>query len=114
MDYNIYTTPYFDKELKHLSKHYKSIKSDLVRLINSIKENPCQGVELFPNVRKVRMSITSNNKGKSGGARVIYFMTILTIQEGKIDLVSIYDKSEQSSISKQKIAQLLKSAGLTE
>lgn len=42
------------------------------------------------------MAITSKGKGKSGGARIISYVFT---QDEEIYLLSIYDKSEQDSIS---------------
>jgi hypothetical protein len=58
--------------------------------------NPTIGDNVGNNCYKVRMAISSKNKGKSGGARII---TNFHIEGETIYLLSIYDKSEQSSIS---------------
>jgi hypothetical protein len=50
------------------------------------------------------MAITSKQKGKSGGARVI---TLIQIQEDTVNLIAIYDKSEKSSLSNKELEQLL-------
>lgn len=71
MSCDITYSPRFARELKKLSKHYKSLKLDYANLLESLKANPEQGVSLGNNLRKIRMAITSKNKGKSGGARVI-------------------------------------------
>mgnify|MGYP000541913016 CR=1 FL=1 len=73
MSCDITYSPRFARELKKLSKHYKSLKLDYANLLESLKANPEQGVSLGNNLRKVRMAITSKNKGKSGGARVITY-----------------------------------------
>jgi len=43
MDYKIETTSNFVKELKPLSKKYRSLKEDLQVLNNSLQKNPLQG-----------------------------------------------------------------------
>ncbi len=54
---------------------------------------------------KIRLSITSKGKGKSGGARIITHV----YAEGKtVFLLSIYDKSEREDIGAQEIERLLK------
>jgi hypothetical protein len=58
---------------------------------------------------KVRMSIAANNKGKSGGARVI---TCVKIVGETVYLLTIYDKSEQNSISDNERDDLLRENGL--
>lgn len=52
------------------------------------------------------MSIASKGKGKSGGARVISFMAIMNGEEGRIELLTIYDKSEMESISDKELLNL--------
>ena len=94
MSCDITYSPRFARELKKLSKHYKSLKLDYANLLESLKANPEQGVSLGNNLRKVRMAITSKNKGKSGGARVITYTVILTEIDSEIKLLTIYDKSE--------------------
>jgi len=53
---------------------------------------------------KIRLSITSKRKGKSGGARVI---TYVHITKQLVTLLSIYDKSEKESITMGALKQLL-------
>ena len=60
-------------------------------------------------VRKVRMSIKSKGKGKSGGARVITYSLTKDDEDINLTLLTIYDKSERSTISDKEIKDLLKS-----
>ena len=82
MNYRIKTTKSFDKEIKRLGKHYAS------------------------------MQITSKGKGKSGGARVITFTVIVSMEESEINLLYIYDKADRPSISTHEIERLLHKNGL--
>ena len=66
MNCKVRPTSYFLKEVKRLSKRYKSLKDDLDGLVASLHENPLQGVDLGGGLHKVRMAITSKGKGKSG------------------------------------------------
>lgn len=94
-------------QFKRLSKKYRSLKSDIKDLKDSLVIDPYQGTSLGKGVRKVRMAIASKGKGKSGGARVI---TYNLYQEGDsiiIDLLTIYDKGEISNISDEFISFLL-------
>lgn len=109
MSFEINTVPNFDRELKKLNKKYPSIKADLLSLASSLIENPFQGDKLGKDCYKVRMSITSKGKGKSGGSRVITCVKIINQQ---ITLLSIYDKSEQSDISASFLLHLLSEHGL--
>ena len=82
---------YFKKAFKKLRKKYPSISKDLTALLLKLEQNPFEGESLGDNCYKVRMSISSKNKGKKGGARVI---TCLKIVDDVIYLLTMYDKSE--------------------
>lgn len=88
MNYSIITSSYFDVAAKKLAKKYPSFKEDLVNFGKSLLENPKQGAELAPGIRKIRMAIKSKGKGKSGGARVITYNFITQEMDGNIVLFS--------------------------
>ena len=104
MSFNVSTIAPFEKQFKRLSKKYPSLKSELADLINGLKTDPDQGTSLGNDCYKIRLSIASKGKGKSGGARVI---TYFAITEQSIFLLSIYDKSEQSNIADKELLRLL-------
>lgn len=108
MNYSIDTLPSFDKKVKKLAKKYKSLKSDLRELVKELMQNPTAGADLGNGVRKVRMAISDKGKGKSHGARVITYTTIISVEEGIITLLAIYDKAEQNTITEKEISLLLK------
>jgi mRNA-degrading endonuclease RelE of RelBE toxin-antitoxin system len=112
MNFEIITTPHFEKSLKKLAKHYKSLKLDFAEFIQSLQNNPFQGVELFPGIRKIRMSVSSKGKGKSGGARVITYTVCIDKENGSIYLVEIYDKSVSSTVDISILQDMLKELGL--
>lgn len=89
MGFEIKTVPNFEKAAKVLGKRHRSLKSDLIEFMKSISLNPFQGDELCPGVRKIRMAITSKGKGKSGGARVITYTTVVDIDNGIVYLIDI-------------------------
>lgn len=110
MSYQITTIPKFDKQAKALAKKYPSFKSDLAELVDILSENPWAGRLLFDDVYKIRMSIKSKNKGKSGGARLIYFNIFAQkTDRNEIVFLSIYDKSEHETITDKQIRDALKS-----
>lgn len=76
-----------------------------------MKENPLQGTELAPNIRKIRMSITAKRRGKSGGACVITYNTLITEEEGRIYLLIIYDKSDAPNMKMNVVRQIVKDMG---
>ena len=104
MNFEIVFSDNFLREIKKLSKKYKSMKNDFEVFLDDIENNPLQGDSLGKDCYKVRMAIASKNKGKSGGARVI---TCIKIVKEKVILLSIYDKKEQDSISDKEIDKLL-------
>lgn len=113
MSYDVRTIKSFDKEFKRLSKRYRSLKQDLVAFIEELQNNPYSGVDLGNHIHKIRMSISSKGKGKSHGARIITSTSaIISMEEGIITLLYIYDKAEQSSISDNFIERLVEEADL--
>ncbi len=62
----ILTTPQFAKEIKKLSKKFKSIKKDLSQLIERLEENPTEGTSLGNGCYKIRVANSSILTGKSG------------------------------------------------
>lgn len=84
------------------------MKSDLEAFVKSLEENPLQGTELTPGIRKIRMAIKSKGSGKSGGARVITYNVLATEQEGKVYLLEIYDKSDYSSVKEEVLKEIVK------
>lgn len=104
MSYKIKTIPRFEKELKRLAKKYPSLKAEYIALVKSLSENPEQGTSIGNRCFKIRISISSKGKGKSGGARVI---TYIQIADSEVYLLSIYDKSEQENISDKELTSLL-------
>jgi mRNA-degrading endonuclease RelE of RelBE toxin-antitoxin system len=104
MDYKIKTIPEFEKQVKRLYKKYPSLVKDLLNLISTLKKNPNQGIALGHNCFKIRLSIQSKGKGKSGGARVI--SCVISINK-EVFLLNIYDKAEKDSISKAELEYLI-------
>ncbi|WP_338230212.1 type II toxin-antitoxin system RelE/ParE family toxin [Algoriphagus taiwanensis] len=102
-------TPDFKKFFKRLFKKYPSLKDDLLKLIQKLEKDYKIGTPLGSNLFKIRISISSKNKGKSGGARVIYFFVS---KQNEIYLIHIFDKSELESLPKETFVDLLKKTGL--
>lgn len=105
MKYNVIITSSFERDVRPLLKKYKSLKEDLTGLIELLKKEPVQGNALGKDCYKIRLSITSKRRGKSGGARLI---TCLKIKDKNVFLLTIYDKSEKEDISDKELNQLLK------
>lgn len=93
---DIIATLSFLKSAKHLAKKYKSFNEDYKEFIKELTANPKMGVDLGDGYRKVRMSIASKGKGKSGGSRVITLDMVE--RNGNLYLLYIYDKSEADNV----------------
>ncbi|GAB3921972.1 type II toxin-antitoxin system RelE/ParE family toxin [Larkinella terrae] len=104
MNYEIIPTHPYIREAKALAKKYPSLKNDLLKLFEQLQINPQSGESLGKSCYKIRISIASKGRGKSGGARVI---THVRITSEKIYLLSIYDKSDQEIIEDGEISQRL-------
>jgi len=112
MSYKIIPSITFSRCFKRLFKKYPSLKKDVAELSKELRKDPTMGDDLGDNTRKVRMAITSKNKGKRGGARIITYHILINEKQGKIYLLTIYDKGEQDNISAKEIAQLKCEIGL--
>ncbi len=88
------------------------MKADMDEFRKSLEENPLQGVELIPGVRKIRMIIKSKGGGKSGGARVITYNVFATEYDGVVYLLEIYDKSEYSTVREEVLKEIVKELNL--
>lgn len=85
-------TPAFERKVKNLLS-----PESLNELLDYLQENPEKGdlVQGTSGVRKLRWKTGRNNKGKSGGVRVLYHYSknILVL------LITVYDKSEKENIT---------------
>ena len=104
----------FKKRAKPLLKNYVSLFEELIELENKLQINPRLGSPLGANCFKIRLSVKSKNKGKSGGLRVISMLESEII--GKIEikeeeiivyLISIYDKAETATITNKELSELI-------
>lgn len=104
MSFNIEYSQHFKKSAKSLSKKYPSFKSDLTKLVKLLETEPTSGIPLGNNLYKIRISIESKGRGKSGGARVI---TCVIYKEEKLLLADIYDKSDYANVDEKQIIKIL-------
>lgn len=111
MNWTIDFTTEFLRGAKVLKKRYKSFVKDLGVFKDSILSNPFQGAELVPGIRKVRMTIESKGKGKSGGARVITLTYYVSEEEGKVHFLLIYDKSDADTIDVKVVQEQVQALG---
>jgi mRNA-degrading endonuclease RelE of RelBE toxin-antitoxin system len=104
MSYKILSSTNFTKQAKQLLKKYPSLRSDLEKLKTILESNPQTGTPLGKDCFKVRISITSKGKGKSGGGRIITYVKIVN---ETVYLLTIYDKSERETISSKELQYLI-------
>ena len=98
----------FKRQFKRLAKKYPSLMEDFIIFKKELTDAPLQGTDLGGGTRKVRMTIASKGKGKSGGARVITFNVIQHDEDSiEITLLTIYDKGEISSVTDKYIKWLV-------
>lgn len=117
MKVTVRITNNFKAEVKPLLKKYKSLTNDLLKLEKELLVNPRLGTSLGKDAYKIRLKISSKNKGKSGGARVISLVdsTLIGItlqtsaEEITVHLLSIYDKSNVANITDKELKDLIKS-----
>ena len=109
MSSEIIITPNFKKEAKPLLKKYPSLKSELIGLQQKLPDSPFDGTPLGGNAFKIRLAVKSKGKGKSGGVRIITYVDInISVEDlTQIFFLSIYDKSETDSISRDEIRRLI-------
>ena len=112
MSFEIQTTSYFDTEAKRLAKRHRSFIDDLENFQKELLKNPYQGTELSPGIRKVRLTIESKGRGKSGGVRVITFTYFVDEKDGVVILLLLYDKADASSIKMNVVRKIIKDLGL--
>ena len=90
MNYRLEASATFKRNIKNLGKRYASITDDYARLLDELEKNPGLGnpglgADLGGGLRKIRMAITSKGHGKRGGARVITFTVIVSVEEAVIN-----------------------------
>ena len=89
---------------KRLAKKYRSLIDDISPLIDQLSQTPTIGIPVGNDCYKIRLSLSSKGKGKSGGARIITYVLFL---KNVIFLMDIYDKSEQENITKQELENII-------
>lgn len=114
MNFEVITTPDFERSFKPLAKRHRSLKADFGNFLKDLKQNPFQGDEITPGIRKIRMAITSKGRGKSGGARVITYTVMAMEDTGEVYLLDIYDKNDFSTVDVKTLQKIVTELGITE
>jgi mRNA-degrading endonuclease RelE of RelBE toxin-antitoxin system len=108
MENRIVTLPIFDTRYKRFSKKFPSLNRELLELKKILLENPKSGVLITENTYKIKLASSDKNSGKSGGFRIITYLIDEKEDGVEINLMLIYDKSEESSITKSEIIKIIK------
>ncbi|MBI4689340.1 MAG: hypothetical protein HY754_03595 [Nitrospirae bacterium] len=105
MSYRIVTADNFSRELKRLTKKYPSLKQRIKEFSNKLLDNPSIGTPIGHGCCKARLSTTDKPGGKRKGFRII---TYIVPKKEIIFLLSIYDKSEVSTLKDWEIKRIIK------
>lgn len=103
---NIIATPYFKQKAKRLLKKYHSLGTSLLQLEQELLHNPKKGNSYGDNIYKIR--IEGEGKGKSGGYRLITYLVEEDEYITNIYLITIFTKSEESTITKPEVVKIIK------
>ena len=75
-------------------------------------ENPEKGIHIYTylenKILKIKIASKSKKKGKSGGFRVITYVVNENESGTTINLITIFDKSEEQNILKSQIIEIVK------
>ncbi len=88
----------FKRNIRVLNKKYRRIKDDLSGLLADLAKGETPGDQITGTgaiLYKVRVKSSDNNKGKSAGYRVVYYVK----HENSTVLLTIYSKSDQKDVS---------------
>lgn len=101
----IKSTPAFDRNVTKLMTN-----EALENFLDYIEENPEQGKPISgtSGVRKIRWETGANNKGKSGGVRILYHYS----KDVLILLIMAYGKSDKENITEAERNQLKRAVPL--
>lgn len=98
MVYNTIIDANFSKEFKALLKKFPSLKLDFEELLKDLDDELALSDDLGGGFKKIRMAIKSKGKGKRGGARLITYETIVSVNKTNVVFASIYNKGDYDNI----------------
>lgn len=100
--------PDFEASYKRLAKKFPALAGEVEALEAELLANPSIGEPLGAGLYKVRLASADKGTGKSGGFRVITYLVRESKNSTDIWLVAIYDKSEESSMTKKNLVKIVK------
>jgi mRNA-degrading endonuclease RelE of RelBE toxin-antitoxin system len=104
MNYEVIAIDKFKKDAKRLVKKYPSLRQEIILLGEQLALNPTLGIPIGNDCYKIRLSIGSKGRGKSGGARVV---TFVFFKKAEVYLLSVYDKSEKETLPSVEIFEIV-------
>jgi hypothetical protein len=106
MNNSIIYSAVFVRRAKIFKKKHFSLVEDLYELEQNLLDNPLQGNDLGAGLYKIRLAVKS--KGKSGGFRIITYLVSNDPEGTVINMLTIYDKSEESNINIKELQKIIK------
>lgn len=101
-------TPRFAKDAKPFLKKFHSFGETLQLLEKELLENPRIGDSYGSNIYKIRVADESKGKGKRGGFRVITYLVDESEDSTHIYMITVFDKSEESTMKKKVVEEIIK------
>jgi len=98
----------FKRDAKALLKKFTTLKDSVDNLISDLIRDPYLGDSYGDKIYKVRLADKSKGGGKSGGFRVMYYHLNVTDSGIEILLMTIFDKSDKSTIKKDEALKKLR------
>lgn len=102
--------PEFQDEVKRLSRKYRNIENDLQDFYKEFLPTPLVRAFAIPGFErklcKVRMKSTDQQRGKSGGFRLIFYFD--ENKPAALHMLTLYPKTEREDISSDELQRLLK------
>lgn len=108
MTNKVIPTPIFEAKFKRLSRKFSSLAGEIESLEIELLEKPDLGTSLGANLFKIRLASKDKGKGKSGGFRVVTYLVHKKENSKDIYLITIFDKSEESSIDKSELIRIVR------
>lgn len=98
--------PTFTRNIRTLVKKYRNILKDIQPTIEQLENGEILGDQIsgvgYP-VFKLRIKNSDNQKGKSGGYRLIYYLKTAD----HIFLLTLYSKSEQDDVMAEDLRDII-------
>ena len=104
----VYRTSIFDTDYKRFAKKFVSLPDEIQQLEKALVKQPDIGTSLGGGVYKIRIACEAKGKGKSSGFRVITYLVDERVDGTDIYLITMYDKSEESSIKTSQLKKIIK------